>query len=56
MNKAHVGFRVEKVIALPHKKANLNYCYREWYWAKFPESREIHDQLIAAQTVKQHSK
>ncbi len=41
MNKAHVGFRVEKVIELPHKKANLNFCYREWYWAKFPENRHI---------------
>lgn len=41
MNKAHVGFRVEKVIDLPHKRANLNFCYREWYWAKFPEAKEI---------------
>ncbi|KAA2245749.1 acetyltransferase [Chitinophaga agrisoli] len=41
MNKAHVGFRVERVIELPHKKANLNFCYREWYWAKFPENRHI---------------
>lgn len=48
MNKAHVGFRIEKVIELPHKKANLNFCYREWYWAKFPEA-----QHITAQTVKQ---
>jgi len=56
MNKAHVGFRVEKVIALPHKKANLNFCYREWYWARFPESREIHDQLVAAQNLKQLAK
>lgn len=38
MNKAHVGFRIEKVIELPHKKANLNFCYREWYQAKFPET------------------
>jgi len=48
MNKAHVGFRIEKVIELPHKKANLNFCYREWYWAKFPEA-----QHITPQTVKQ---
>ncbi|WP_217606834.1 GNAT family N-acetyltransferase [Chitinophaga sp. GbtcB8] len=41
MNKAHVGFRIEKVIELPHKKANLNFCYREWYWAKFPEAQHI---------------
>jgi hypothetical protein len=51
MNKAHVGFRIEKVIELPHKKANLNFCYREWYWAKFPEA-----QHITVKTVKQHLK
>ncbi|WP_205509631.1 GNAT family N-acetyltransferase [Longitalea arenae] len=39
MNKLHVGFRVEKVIEMPHKKANLNFCYREWYWAKFPQNK-----------------
>jgi hypothetical protein len=39
MNKLHVGFKVEKVIEMPHKKANLNFCYREWYWAKFPQYR-----------------
>ena len=37
MNKMHVGFKIEKVIEMPHKKANLNFCYREWYWAKFPQ-------------------
>jgi siderophore synthetase component len=37
MNKMHVGFKVEKVIEMPHKKANLNFCYREWFWAKFPQ-------------------
>lgn len=41
MNKAHVGFRIEKVIEMPHKKANLNFCYREWYWAKFPQNKGI---------------
>jgi len=41
MNKAHVGFKIEKVIELPHKKANLNFCYREWYWAKFPANKAI---------------
>ena len=41
MNKAHVGFKIEKVIEMPHKKANLNFCYREWYWNKFPEAAEI---------------
>lgn len=41
MNKAHVGFRIEKVIEMPHKKANLNFCYREWYWAKFPQNKNI---------------
>lgn len=39
MNKMHVGFKVEKVIEMPHKKANLNFCYREWFWDKFPEYR-----------------
>ncbi|MGE8432535.1 GNAT family N-acetyltransferase [Chryseobacterium joostei] len=41
MNKAHVGFKVEKVIEMPHKKANLNFCYREWYWEKFPLNKEV---------------
>ena len=41
MNKAHVGFKIEKVIEMPHKKANLNFCYREWYWEKFPQNRNI---------------
>ncbi|MEN7551486.1 GNAT family N-acetyltransferase [Rapidithrix thailandica] len=41
MNKAHVGFKIEKVIEMPHKKANLNFCYREWYWAKFPQNKNI---------------
>lgn len=52
MNKAHVGFRVEKVIELPHKKANLNFCYREWYWAKFPENQDLSIQT-AIPTIKQ---
>lgn len=41
MNKAHVGFKVDKVIEMPHKKANLNFCYREWYWEKFPQNKNI---------------
>lgn len=41
MNKIHVGFKVEKVIEMPHKKAHLNFCYREWYWAKFPLNKNI---------------
>lgn len=41
MNKAHVGFKVEKVIEMPHKKANLNFCYREWYWEKFPQNKGV---------------
>ncbi|MDR6922582.1 GNAT family N-acetyltransferase [Chryseobacterium sp. 2987] len=41
MNKAHVGFKVEKVIEMPHKKANLNFCYREWYWEKFPQNKYV---------------
>ncbi|MBW8683155.1 GNAT family N-acetyltransferase [Chitinophaga rhizophila] len=52
MNKAHVGFRVEKVIQLPHKKANLNFCYREWYWAKFPANQHISIHT-ATSTIKQ---
>jgi hypothetical protein len=41
MNKAHVGFKVDKVIEMPHKKANLNFCYREWYWEKFPQNKKV---------------
>lgn len=41
INKVHVGFKIEKVIEMPHKKANLNFCYREWYWAKFPQNKDI---------------
>lgn len=41
MNKAHVGFKVDKVIEMPHKKANLNFCYREWYWEKFPLNKDV---------------
>jgi len=43
MNKVHVGFRLEKVIEMPHKKANLNMCYREWYWEKFPQNKHIEE-------------
>ncbi len=38
MNKLHAGFRLQGVIEMPHKKANLNFCYREWYWEKFPQN------------------
>ncbi|GAL84858.1 IucA/IucC family protein [Sporocytophaga myxococcoides] len=38
INKAQVGFRLQKVIEMPHKKAHLNICYREWYREKFPDS------------------
>lgn len=41
MNKVHVGFKLQHIIEMPHKKAYLNFCIREWYWAKFPESKEI---------------
>ncbi|ASK29215.1 siderophore synthetase [Chryseobacterium sp. T16E-39] len=41
MNKAHVGFKVDKVIEMPHKTANLNFCYREWYWEKFPQNKDV---------------
>ncbi len=50
MNKIHVGFRIEKVIEMPHKKANLNFCYREWYWEKFPENRDIQISPVAETT------
>ncbi|OQP58240.1 IucA/IucC family protein [Niastella vici] len=51
MNKLHVGFRVEKVIEMPHKKANLNFCYREWYWAKFPQNKNITISPLAEQSL-----
>jgi hypothetical protein len=41
MNKVHVGFKLQHIIEMPHKKAYLNFCIREWYWAKFPESKEL---------------
>lgn len=52
MNKAHVGFKIEKVIEMPHKKANLNFCYREWYWAKFPQNKDIKITPVAEVPVK----
>jgi hypothetical protein len=51
MNKLHVGFKVEKVIEMPHKKANLNFCYREWYWAKFPQNKNITISPVAEQSI-----
>ncbi|GAA3652892.1 GNAT family N-acetyltransferase [Flavivirga jejuensis] len=50
MNKTHVGFKIEKVIEMPHKKANLNFCYREWYWAKFPQNKNIVISPISKET------
>lgn len=41
MNKIHLGFKLQGVIEMPHKKANLNICYREWYWEKFPANRNL---------------
>jgi hypothetical protein len=41
MNKVHVGFKLQHVIEMPHKKAYLNFCIREWYLEKFPETIEI---------------
>ena len=38
VNKAQVGFRLQKVIEMPHKKAYLNICYRDWYREKFPDT------------------
>ncbi|KIA93455.1 IucA/IucC family protein [Pedobacter kyungheensis] len=34
-----LGFKLEKVIQMPYKKANLTFCYRDWYWEKFPEAK-----------------
>lgn len=51
MNKAHVGFKIEKVIEMPHKKANLNYCYREWYWEKFPAAKDFQHNSVSATQV-----
>lgn len=44
MNKIHVGFRLQGIIDMPHKRAHLNFCYREWYWEKFPENRPLDEQ------------
>jgi len=41
MNKAFHGFKIDKVIEMPHKTSNLNFCYREWYWEKFPQNKDI---------------
>lgn len=41
MNKVHVGFKLQHIIEMPHKKAYLNFCIREWYLEKFPESKEL---------------
>jgi len=38
MNKVHVGFKLQHIIEMPHKKAYLNFCIREWYYEKFPEN------------------
>jgi len=34
-----LGFKLEKVIQMPYKMANLTFCYRDWYWEKFPEAK-----------------
>ena len=51
LNKAHVGFKIEKVIEMPHKKANINYCYRESYWEKFPAAKDFQNIPVSAQQV-----
>ncbi|MFW0717704.1 GNAT family N-acetyltransferase [Pedobacter sp. N23S346] len=38
MNKVQVGFKLQHIIEMPHKKAYLNFCLREWYWEKFPQN------------------
>ncbi|MCS3556582.1 MULTISPECIES: GNAT family N-acetyltransferase [unclassified Sphingobacterium] len=39
MNKVQAGFKLQGIIEMPHKKAHLNFCYREWYWEKFPQNK-----------------
>ncbi|MND66363.1 Lysine N-acyltransferase MbtK [compost metagenome] len=48
MNKIHVGFKLQGIIEMPHKKAHLNFCYREWYWEKFPANKpqEVEPELM----------
>lgn len=46
MNKIHVGFKLQGIIEMPHKKAHLNTCYREWYYEKFPENEHIEQHII----------
>jgi len=36
-----LGYKYQHVIKMPHKDATLTFCYREWYWEKFPESKDI---------------
>jgi len=45
MNKVQAGFRLQGIIEMPHKKAHLNTCYREWYWEKFPQNRQIENYI-----------
>jgi siderophore synthetase component len=35
-----LGFRYQRVIEMPHKMATLTFCYRDWYWEKYPEAKE----------------
>lgn len=50
MNKIHVGFKLQGVIEMPHKKAHLNFCYREWYWEKFPANKPQEQEPELTQT------
>lgn len=36
-----LGYRYQHVIHMPHKDATLTFCYREWYWEKFPDSQHL---------------
>jgi len=36
-----LGFKYQRILQMPHKDATLTFCYREWYWEKFPESEAI---------------
>ncbi|WP_163411515.1 GNAT family N-acetyltransferase [Flavobacterium ajazii] len=51
INKAQMGFKIQKVIEMPHKKANLNFCYREWYWVKFPAAKNFQNIPVSAPQV-----
>lgn len=34
-----LGFKLQKVIQMPTKMANLTFCYRDWYKERFPKAQ-----------------